>query len=326
MQRAKRVTIEDVAERAGVHAATVSRALSRPEQVAQTTRERVRRVADEMGFVPNRAARRLITGRTGNLAVIVPDITNPHFATLVRAAERAARDADLQMLLIDTSEHPQEEVTAVRKVAHDVDGFLVVSPRALHQRLEVLESSPTIFVNRPVKGYSSVLMRAGSAVDAALRHLVDNGHRRVVYLDGPRASWAATERRQALRRASRATDTAIEEIRVNDPTFEAAAAVVDQVIALRPSAVMAFNDQMALGVIAGLAGRGVRVPLDISVIGCDDVPMAAMMTPALTTIALPAEEAGLAAVELLSQDGSVQQVELSGTFVVRSSTGPAAGS
>ncbi|MDA8047787.1 MAG: LacI family DNA-binding transcriptional regulator, partial [Actinomycetota bacterium] len=109
MQSGRRVTILDVAERAGVHPGTVSRALTRPERVAPGTRERVERAARDLGFVPNRAARRLITGRTGNIAVIVPDITNPHFAALVRAVERTARASDMQVLLADTGEHEREE-------------------------------------------------------------------------------------------------------------------------------------------------------------------------------------------------------------------------
>lgn len=320
VRRSKRVTIEDVAARAGVHAATVSRALSRPDQVAEATRHRVRLVAEEMGFVPNRAARGLITGRTGNVAVIVPDITNPHFATLVRGAERAARERDHQVLLVDTGEHPETELSAVRTLTHDVDGFLVVSSRALHRRLGELQGERAVFVNRPVEGYSSVLMRAGDAVGEALHHLTDGGHQRVAYLDGPRASWAATERRQALRRAAKATGTEVEELRAGDPTFEVAAATADRIAGSGATAVMAFNDQMALGVIAGLASQGVRVPEDISVIGCDDVPMAAMTSPALTTIALPASEAGAAALQLLIDPGPTRTIELGATFVPRGST------
>jgi DNA-binding LacI/PurR family transcriptional regulator len=102
----RRATILDVAARAGVHPATVSRTLNRPEKVAPGTRKRVEAAVRKLGFVPNRAAQVMKTGRTGNIAVIVPDITNPHFASMVRAVERAARDADLQVLLADTSEHP----------------------------------------------------------------------------------------------------------------------------------------------------------------------------------------------------------------------------
>ena len=152
VRAARRVTIEDVAARAGVHAGTVSRALNRPEQVAPATRDRIEAIVRELDFVPNRAARGLITGRTDNVAVIVPDITNPTFAALVRAAGRAARDADLQLLLVDTGEHAEEEVRAARTLSHEVDGFVVLSPRRLHRELGALGSTPAVFVNRPGAG------------------------------------------------------------------------------------------------------------------------------------------------------------------------------
>jgi DNA-binding LacI/PurR family transcriptional regulator len=129
VRREQRATILDVAARAGVHAATVSRTINVPEKVAPETRRRVEAAVRELGFVPNRAARGLITGRTGNVAVIVPDITNPHFASLVRSVERSARQSDLQVLLVDTGEHPDEEVRAAESLSGEVDGFIVVSPR-----------------------------------------------------------------------------------------------------------------------------------------------------------------------------------------------------
>ena len=147
----RRVTILDVAERAGVHAATVSRTINTPERVAPATRRRVEKAVRDLGFVPNRAARGLITGRTGNIAVIVPDITNPHFASLVRSVERSAREVDLQVLLVDTGEHPDEEVRAARTMFRDVDGFVVASPRRLHRQLDAFDAKPVVFVNRPVR-------------------------------------------------------------------------------------------------------------------------------------------------------------------------------
>ena len=284
MQPSRRVTIEDVAARAGVHAGTVSRALNRPEQVAPATRERIEAIVRELDFVPNRAARGLITGRTDNVAVIVPDITNPTFAALVRAAGRAARDADLQLLLVDTGEHAEEEVRAARTLAHEVDGFVVLSPRRLHRELGALGSTPAVFVNRPVRGRPSVVIRTARAVDDAVRHLVGHGHVGLAYLGGPKGSWAATERRDAVRRTSRDTGIVVHELTVGAPTFEAAASTVDAIVASGATAVLAFNGQMALGVIAGLAQRGIAVPGDVSVVGGDDVPMAAMTAPPLTAI------------------------------------------
>ncbi len=320
MGRTERVTIEDVAARAGVHAATVSRVLNHPEQVAPATRERVEAVVAELDFVPNRAARGLITGKTGNVAVIVPDLTNPHFAALVQAAGRAAREADLQLLLVDTGEHAEEEVRAARTLTHEVDGFVVVSPRRLHKELPALGPTPAVFVNRPVKGHTSIIMRTAPAVEEAVRHLASLGHTELAYVGGPKASWAATERRDAIRRSSTATGLTVHEVAVGPPTFEAGADAVDAVVATPATAVVAFNAQMALGVIAGLTRRGIPVPDRISVVGGDDVPMAPMTAPPLTAISLPTEAAGTAAIGCLG--GASDRLELEATFVERGSTAP----
>jgi LacI family transcriptional regulator len=316
----RRVTILDVAARAKVHPATVSRALSRPEKVAAATRKRVETAVDQLGFVPNRAARVMKTGRTGNLAVIVPDITNPYFGSIVRAVERTARAAELQVLLADTGEHPREEVKAARTLTHDVDGFVVLSPRRLHRELEALGSMPAVFVQRPVHGHASVLLRSAPAVHEALIHLASLGHRDLVFLGGPTGSWAAGERRAAVRKTSGPAGIRVRMIDAAAPTFEAAVDAVPRVVASGTTAVIAFNDQMALGVIAGLARVGISVPTDVSVIGFDDVPMAAMVAPPLTTIRLPTDEAGSKAVELLQGEGT-PTTELFGTFVERESTG-----
>jgi DNA-binding LacI/PurR family transcriptional regulator len=313
------VTILDVAARAEVHPATVSRTLSRPEKVAPATRVRVEAAVEALGFVPNRAAQVMKTGRTGNVAVIVPDITNPYFGSMVRAVERTAREADHLVLLADTSEHPREEIRAARSLARDVDGFVVLSPRRLHRELDALGDTSAVFVNRPVPGYGSVLLRSAPAVGDALRHLASLGHRHLAFLPGPTGSWAAAERRGAVRKTAKASGLAVTTVDVPEPTFEAAVDAVSRVLDSRATAVVAFNDQMALGVMAALARLGVAVPGDLSVIGFDDVPMAAMVAPPLTTIALPTEEAGTTAVGLLRQ-GSTATIELSGALVLREST------
>ena len=320
MRPPRRVTILDVAARAGVHPATVSRTLSRPEKVAPATRKRVEAAVDKLGFVPNRAAQVMKTGRTGNVAVIVPDITNPHFGSMVRAVERTAREGDLQVLLADTSEHPREEIRAARTLAHDVDGFVVLSPRRLHRDLHALGSKPAVFVNRPVPAYGSVLLRSAPAVGEALLHLASLGHRKLVFLGGPAGSWAASERRAAVRKAAGRSGVDVALVDAPEPTFEAAADSVPRLVGGPATAVIAFNDQMALGVIAGLARLGIAVPGDLSVIGFDDVPMAAMVAPPLTTISLPTEQAGTSAVELL-RSGATTTTELFGALVVRESTG-----
>jgi len=252
--------------------------------------------------------------------VIVPDITNPFFAVLVRAIERAARDADLQVLLADTGELSDEEERAARTIGPEVDGLIVVSPRKLHRSLPET-GTPIVFVNRPVRGRASVVMRAASAVTEALTHLAELGHDRLAYVGGPTGSWAAVERRDAVLRTAGKLGIDVLAVRATAPTVEAASPAVEAILEGRATAVIAFNDQLALGALAGLTQRGVRVPDDISLVGCDDVPMAEMVAPPLTTIAMPTAEAGAAAVRLLT--GGPETVDLSGTLVIRASTGRA---
>lgn len=323
MRNTSRATILDVAALAGVHAGTVSRALNRPEQVAEATRLRVERAVAELGFVPNRAARGLITGRTGNIAVIVPDITNPFFASLVRSIERSARERQQHVLLADTGEQSAEETVAAERLEHEVDGFIVLSPRRLHQPAHRLGGTPMVFVNRPSDRSSSVLIRSAEAWQAAVRHLVDLGHRRLTFVAGPRGSWSAAERRAAVVQTAKASRIDLDIVQAATPTADDAASVVDAILHAGSTGVLAFNDQLALGVIAELTRRGVAVPHEVSVVGCDDVPMAALVAPPLTTITMPTKAAGAAAVEALAGEAIVE-VELHGELVLRGSTGLAA--
>lgn len=321
MRTSSDVTILDVAARVGVHPATVSRAISSPGRVAPATRARIEVAIAELGYVPNRAARGLITGRTGNIAVIVPDITNPYFSTMVRAAEVAARGSDEQVILVDTGERPEVEEAAARSLARQVDGFVIASSRRLHRSLDALGGKPTVFVNRPVDGHPAVLMRTADAVRAGLEHLVSLGHVRIGFLGGPRRSWAAGERRTAVRRAARPLDVEVIELGVGEPTFDAGREFVGPIIDAGVTAVMAFNDQMTLGVLNGLLERGIDVPGRVGLVGCDDVPMAGMVSPALTTIHMPTTDAGRVAVELLRRaDGpAVEVVDLHAHLVLRAS-------
>ena len=233
----------------------------------------------------------------------MPDLTNPHFAALVQAAGRAAREAELQLLLVDTGEHADEEVRAARTLTHEVDGFVVLSPRRLHKELAVLGSTPAVFVNRPVKGHASIIMRTAPAVEEAVRHLASLGHTDLAYVGGPKASWAATERRDAIRRSSAGhrPDRARGGRRAADLRGRRRRRGRRRGHAGRPRS-WRSTPRWLSGVIAGLSRRGIAVPDEISVVGGDDVPMAPMTAPPLTAISLPTEEAGTAAIERLGGD------------------------
>jgi DNA-binding LacI/PurR family transcriptional regulator len=328
------VTIHDVARRARVSVSTVSRAFTMPEVVREATRSRVLEAARELGYRPNRAARSLITGRTGNLGVIVPDLGNPFFPAVLKGAQVQAREADHAVFLADTDEDPRLEADLIRAMAKQVDGVLLCSPRLAPADLdEVLGLTSLVLLNRRVPGVPAVVMDSADGMRQAVEHLAALGHRRCAFLEGPRNSWSNRERRRGLRAAARAHGIEAAELGPFAPRFEAGMQAADVALAARVTAVLAFNDLMALGVLSRLADRGVAVPAEMSVVGFDDIPMAAMCAPSLTTVAMPMEQAGRAAVALLLDrlaggaraDGQPPRLLLGTQLIVRSSTAPPGG-
>ncbi|MCW3816434.1 LacI family transcriptional regulator [Micromonospora sp. DR5-3] len=325
-----RATIREVAREAGVSASTVSRALSTPEMVNAATRERVLRAAERLGYAPNRAARGLITGRTGNLGLIVPDLTNPFFPSVVKGVQAKAREADYAVFLADTDEDPAAEIGLVRVLAKQVDGLILCSPRAREEEIrELTEHTTLVMVNRRFGNLPSVVFDNAEGIRQAIAHLQALGHQRVAWVGGPRTSWSTRDRMRALRAATGAAGMELYVAGHFPPYFEGGVAAADLVIASGVTSVIAYNDVMALGLLSRLRDRGVDVPGDISVIGIDNIQMSAMSSPALTTVSLTKEQAGRAAVDLLLalllQPDSVRNTrrELPAQLLVRGSTGVA---
>jgi hypothetical protein len=170
------VTIKDVARVAGVSPATVCRALSTPDLVRAETGDRVRRAAAELGYSPNRAARGLITGRTGNLGLIVPDLGNPFFPGVVKGIQARAREADYAVFLADTDEDPAAEVQLVRALAKQVDGIVLCSPRMSEAELrDVAAQTPLVMLNRRVGRIPAVTFANHDGMRQAVIHLTALG-------------------------------------------------------------------------------------------------------------------------------------------------------
>jgi DNA-binding LacI/PurR family transcriptional regulator len=295
----RQLTIADVAARAGVSKATVSRAFSRPNLLSAAVADHVRRVADEIGYVPNRIARALSTGRFGVIALLVPDIANPFFPPLIRAAQARADAAGYAVLIGDSDETPDREDVLLSKMAVQVDGFVVASPRQAEARiLHHASQKPTVLINRDIPEVTRVLMDVAGGITSALTHLVGLGHRRIAYVSGPAASWANQQRETAVAAAAQRLGVALQAVPAHRPTYEAGRAVVDELIRTGVTAVLAFDDLVAQGVVAGYQVRDIAIPGDVSVVGFDDV-LAATTHPPLTTIAGHCADAGAAAVDLL---------------------------
>jgi DNA-binding LacI/PurR family transcriptional regulator len=326
-------SIHDVADRAGVSVATVSRSLTAPHTVRENTRARVLAATAELGYEPNRAARALITGRTGNIGVIVPDLGNPYFHAVLKGAQARAREADYAVFVADGQEDAAEEEALIRAMGKQVDGIVLCSSRLAPVTLARLEPTPTlVLLNRRVPGRPSVVVDSAGGMRQAMRHLADLGHVRCAFVAGPRRSWSGRERLRGLRSCARAVGT---ELITIGPAgwvgsdFPSGAAAANRVLETGATAVLAYNDLVAVGILSRLVELGVRVPDELSVVGFDDIPLAAMVTPPLTTVAAPTELAGRAAVEALldglepgaaQPPAAVQRLPV--TLVVRSSTAP----
>jgi LacI family transcriptional regulator len=322
-------TIHDVAEAAGASISTVSRSFHMPELVRPQTRDRVLETAAALGYTPNRAARGLITGRTGNIGLIVPDIANPFFPALVKAAQARARARDYSVFLADTDEDPHAEAQLIRAMAKQVDGVIACSARMSESRLrEVAALTSLVLVNRRSPGIPAVSMDMGGGIRQAVEHLHALGHRDCVYLAGPRPSWSNRQRQKALRAAAERLGMKVIVLGPFEPSYEAGLRAADEALAQAPTAIVAYNDLIALGVVARLAGRGVAVPDDVSVVGFDDIPMAGIASPPLTTVWVPTAAVGQAAVDLLlgprvGEPGNGRLArEIKTELRVRGSTGP----
>ncbi|NUR26561.1 MAG: LacI family DNA-binding transcriptional regulator, partial [Catenulispora sp.] len=287
------VTIKDVARLAGVSPASVSRALADPGQVRPGTRERVHRAAAALGYHPNQAARALTTGRTRTIGLVVPDITNPIFSSIFQAVQGRARESGYSVLLADTGEDPATEVDLVRTLAQQVDGFLLCSPRATQEDLDpFLRTTAVVTINHRGRQVPCVTSDNTDGARQAAEHLLALGHRRLAYVAGPAASSDNRERLRGLRTTVAAAGAELTDFTAVSPTYDGGTAAADLVLATSATAVIAFNDVIALGLLNRFTARGIEVPQQISLVGFDDIPFAAMTNPPLTSVAVAKQQIG----------------------------------
>jgi DNA-binding LacI/PurR family transcriptional regulator len=323
-------TIADVAARAGVSKATVSRVFSRPEAVRPETRDRVLATARELSFRPSRIARSLAIGRTGSIGLVVPDIANPYFGPVIKAVQREARRADLTVLTADSDEFDADEFAVSANLAQQADGLVLFSPRMPEESiLELAGRLPVVVVNREIAGVSGVVISSDEGMEQAVEHLAALGHRQIAYVAGPSGSFSNQARAAAVRKATRKFDVSLSEFGPFEPFYRSGVRAGDPVIASGATAAITYNDLLALGLMQLLGERGKKVGTDISVVGFDDTWLAPMTQPPLTTVHAPASEAGTTAlrwlIEALQGDGrpTARRARLTCELIVRTSTGPA---
>jgi LacI family transcriptional regulator len=294
-------TISQVAEAAGVSRATVSRAFTRPDMLNAKTVRRVKAIAQKIGYVPNHTARALSTGRNGNFALVVPDVANPFFPPLIRAAQTEADARDFCVFLGNSDENPTQEEKLVGRFSTQVEGFILASSRLTEERIRFHATRrPLVLINRDVKGIPRVLMDSGVGVGEAVDHLAALGHQRIAYVSGPKNSWSNAQRRDAVRRRAKVHGMEVLIVPAQMASFETGYATAPAILDYGATAAVAFDDLMAQGTLAGLAARGVAVPRDFSVVGCDDV-LGAATYPPLSSVSNACAEAGRVAVALLME-------------------------
>jgi LacI family transcriptional regulator len=295
----ERATITHVAKYLGVSKSTVSRAFNRPGMLLPETVARVRDAAVELGYSPSKTAMSLSTGLYTSIAVVVPDIANPFFPRLIRAAQSRANERGMLCLLGDTDESATREADLLTELASDVHGFVLMSSRLPDEKLSELASRHNIvLINRDISGVRRVLLDTTAGMNTAMERLLALGHRRFVYIGGPDRSWSNSQRLLAVQAFAARPGVSMIIEQATPATFEGGAESAARTAGSKPTAFLCFDDVVAEGAIAALSTFGLRVPEDVSVVGCDDT-LAAMVHPQMATIRLDYVEAGRAAIDMV---------------------------
>ncbi len=328
------VTIKDVARRANVSVATVSRALNGHQNVADAVRSRVLTAANELNYSPHHAARSLSSRRTHTIGVVLPDLYGEFFSELIRGIDQVAREHGLHLLVSSYHGHPQEQGAALRAMRGRVDGLLLMSPFAGNGgfiEANLAPSMPVVLMNTAPGDSARPALRVDGygGARAMVEHLAGAGHRAIAFIAGPEGNFDAFERLRGYRDAMAALLPGVAP-RVAPGAFDEASghrAGISLLEGGRPDAIFAANDMMALGCLSALVQAGVRVPEDIALAGFDDVPLARYVHPALTTMRVDIAELGASAARmLLDMDAGGESPPaptlLAPQLVVRGSTAP----
>lgn len=321
--RAKPVTIVDVAKRAGVSPGTVSRVLNHAGVPADTNR-RVRAAVAELGYVPNHAARALKRRATEQIALVIPDVGNPVYVQMAKSVQRVAAERGFQLSLISTENGAMDERQVLRGLdQRQLDGMVLVSLRpgpALLGRIREAAERICLIGSFPADlPVDAVRVDSGRGAELGVGHLLDQGRRCVALVNGTPGTVPAERRAQGYRDALLAAGVQVrpELMAEADFSMQSGYRAVDGLLRGAPDldAVFCANDLMALGVLRRLRELGRRVPEDIAVVGMDDIDMAAMSAPTLSTVSLQAEERGRVATELL-----IERLSLDGPLPPRAVT------
>ncbi|MEL5991960.1 LacI family DNA-binding transcriptional regulator [Microbacterium phosphatis] len=294
-------TIADVARRAGVSPATVSRVMNDRFAGEPEVEQRVRAAAAELAYQPSLLARSLALGQTHAIAFVVPDLANPAFQSVLAGLSKTAAHDGYRVLVADSGESPSDEPLLAAEIRRRTDAIVLCAPRMADEELAALSAQlqPLVLINRslPVDATATPALSIDyrSGISALAAHLHGLGHRHLAYVYGPERSASNAHRERGLQDFARDhPDVRIDRIAAGAGSEDGRAAA-PQVAASGATAALAFNDLVAVGLIGGLREMGLSVPGDISVTGFDDIPLAQYLDPALTTASVSHAELGVVA-------------------------------
>ena len=318
------VTIRDVAARAGVSVATVSRVFNQKGPIREETVRRVMEVAGEMQYIPHAGARSLSTRSTRTIGVVLPDLHGEFFSEVIRGIDLAAREMRYHLLLSGSHADRDEMRAVVQAVRGMVDGLIIMSPDLDPSALlgELPAGIPAVLLNAKVDGRPSITIdNAGGAKDV-IRHLAALGHKHIAFIGGPAKNADASQRCRGFRAGIKSHG--IEGVELpgdftEDSGYEAGKAIA--AMKPRPTAVFAANDSMAIGALSAFRDARLRVPEQIALVGFDDIPIARFLDPPLTTVKVPIAELGRRGLQMLVGDDGHHPSRLDTSLVVRRSCG-----
>lgn len=328
----KPATIRDVAQAAGVSTATVSKFVNGGQRFSREVEARITGAVQHLGYRTNPLARGMITGRTGNLGIVILDIRNPHFTSLVKGASRVATQSGMNLLFADAAESREPELALLQALFPQVDGLIVSArmPAAVVDWLRESAGKPVVFYGGlpPQQGLHSVGCDNHASGVMLGRHLRELGHRRISYVGFSAARWSE-DRWKGLREAFRGCKATLRAFDVPAPVPEEGERIASRVLldAQRPDAVVAYNDLLALGLLSEARALGFSVPQQVSIAGFDNIAYGRYVAPSLTSVDIGSEETGeVAARHLLAMlgGGSVPQLHetVGMRLVARDSTAP----
>ncbi|NPV80580.1 MAG: LacI family DNA-binding transcriptional regulator [Firmicutes bacterium] len=303
------VTIKDVAKLAGVSLSTASYVLNNKGAVSEKTRDKVLLAARKLNYKPNAIARSLVTGSSKTIGLLIPDISDPYFTEIVKGVEECANSNGYSVILCNTDRKLEKENQYFNILKEKRADGIILTGGAMNNDRHLLrledDNIAVVVIGRHSLPFRAVVVDNVMAAREVTEYLLGKGHRRIGFISGSLLSTTSQDRLEGYKQALAFHGVPYDESLVSEADFkvqggmEAARRFFELPMERRPTAVFAGNDQMAIGVMGAAREYGLRVPEDIAVVGFDDIPLASLVTPSLTTVRLPMYEMGYKAMELL---------------------------